>query len=306
MQERPEEQAAERERAGGPARRRVPTAVLVLLGLLAGIVGAVAVPRLLDRGDDAPAAVTPATGATPVERPATTGPGDPAVPAGAGAGTPEEAVRGFLDAEVAKDFEASFGFLSAEDRASYGSPAGWVAAHADAVPPVVGYELDPVVPGAGQATVVALVRFEPGLDQVVGLTPGRARVRWDVRQAPDGSWGLSLGESTTFEPLYPPEEGAGLAAQRWAESRQACEAPANEYPLVLGARGLADALCDAPGQVATGDPAPLGDIETARFATAFGPETAEAARVVRVSDPAELGAVLVPIGDDWTVIGVVP
>lgn len=305
VDERHPEQVAERAPSPRGDRRRVPTALLVLLGLVAGIVGAVVVPRLLDdRGDTATEAPTPGTGA--VDRPSVTTPADPDIPAGARAESPEAAVRGFLDAEVAKDFETSFGFLSAADRAAHGSPAGWVAAHADAIPPVLGYELEPVTPGLGEASAVAMVRFEPGLDQVVGLTPGRARVTWDVRQDADGTWGVSLGESTTFEPLYPSADEAGPAARRWADARRACDTPENEYATLVGTRGLAEALCGASGDVSTGEPAPLGDIEAARFATAFGPETAVAARVVRLRGAVELGAVLAPIGDVWTVIGVVP
>jgi hypothetical protein len=109
-----------------------------------------------------------------------------------------------------------------------------------------------------------------------------------------------------MEPLYPSEEGVAPAAQQWLEARQRCETPANEFAGLLGPPQLAEPLCGADGDLETGEPAPLDDVQTNAFATAFGPETAEIARLVRVSGPVELGAVLVPIGDDWTVIGVVP
>lgn len=288
----------------------MPTVVLVLVGLFAGIGAAILVPRLLDGdegGDSAPAADGGRTlGDEEIDGPADLLPDDAEVPPGAGADSPEAALTGFLDAEVAGDYESSFGYLSAEDRTLYGSPAGWVASHADAIPPVLAYELEPVDAGDGQATAVSTVTFEPGLDQVVGLTPGRAQVTWDLRQGADGSWGVSMGETTTFEPLYPSEEGVGPAAQRWVTSRQACETPSNEFGGLIGPDALADALCGADGELELGEPAPLGDIEEATYSTAFGPETAQVVRVVRVSGPVELGVALAPIGDEWTVIGVVP
>jgi hypothetical protein len=286
----------------------VPTVVLVLLGLLAGVAGAIVLPGLLDGDDDTPAPQgAPSIVDGPTDEPADVEPADADVPPGAGAATPEAAVTGFLDAEVDRDLATSFGFLSEDDRVAYGSPAGWEAGHADAMPPVLGYELEPVPPATGpRATAVTTVSLEPGLDQVVGLTPSRAEVTWDVRQGTDGTWGVSLGDGTTFEPLHPSDEGAGPAAQQWVDARQRCAAPPNEFAGMVGRRPLADALCDAAGELSLGEAAPLGDIEATTFTTAFGPETAEAARLVRIRGVVELGVVLAPIGDAWTVIGVVP
>ena len=306
VEQRSEDHAAAAPPSPTPARRRLPTLLLVVLGLIAGIAGAVLVPRLLD-GDEAPPAGDPAIADRPIDAPADVRAADADVPPGAGAATPEAAVTGFLDAEVAGDLATSFGFLSEEDRTTYGSPAGWEAGHADAMPPVLGYELEPVPPSEGAAaSAVTMVALEPGLDQVVGLTPARARVTWDVRQGTDGAWGVSLGEGTTFEALHPSDEGAGPAAQRWVDARQRCETPPNEFGGMVGRAVLADALCGAEGELSLGEPGPLGDIDATTFTTAFGPETAEASRLVRISGAVELGAVLAPIGDEWTVIGVVP
>ena len=308
MEQRPTDHAADGGSGPAPARRRVPTVVLVLLGLVAGVAGAALLPGLLDGDDDAPASQGDRTVADgTIDEPADIGPADADVPPGAGAATPDAAVTGFLDAEIARDLATSFGFLSEEDRVAYGSPAGWEAGHADAVPPVLGYELEPVPPATGpEATAVTTVSLEPGLDQVVGLTPGRAEVTWDVRQGSDGTWGVSLGDGTTFEPLHPSDEGAGPAAQEWVDARQRCTAPPNEFAGMVGRRPLADALCDVDGELSLGETGPLGDIDATTFSTAFGPESAEAARLVRISGAVELGAVLAPIGDEWTVIGVVP
>jgi hypothetical protein len=308
VEQRSEDHATVTGSSAAPARRRLPTLVLVVLGLLVGVAGAVLIPSLLDGDDDAP---PPQADRPVVDRPvdgtADARPADDDVPPGAGAATPEAAVTGFLDAEVAGDLATSFGFLSEEDRTAYGSPAGWVAGHADAVPPVLGYELQPVPPADGAAaTAVTMVTLEPGLDQVVGLTPGRAQVTWDVRQGTDGTWGVSLREGTTFEALHPSDDGARPAAQRWVDDRQRCDTPANEYGGLIGRAVLADALCDVEGEVSVGEAAPLREVDATTFSTAFGPETVEAARLVRISGAVELGAVLVPIGDEWTVIGVVP
>ena len=294
--------------APAPPRRRAPTLLLVVLGLVAGVAGAVLLPALLDRDDDTPAAQTDRTVVDgPIDGPADLRPLDAEAPPGAGAPTPEAAVTGFLDAEVARDLQASFGFLSEEDRIAYGSAAGWEAAHADAVPPVLGYELASAPQAAGaEASAVTMVTLEPGLDQVVGLTPARAEVTWDVRQGADGTWGVSLGDGTTFEAIHPSDEGARPAARQWVDARQRCDAPANEFGGMVGRAALADALCGADGELSVGEPGPIDDIDATTFSTAFGPETATAARLARVTGAVELGAVLAPIGDEWTVIGVVP
>ncbi len=276
------------------------------LGLLVGVVLAVLGPRLLDLdlGDDADTSAIDAIRPTPdepVDRPDADE--DPAPP-GAGAESAEAALTGFLDAEVEQNFERSFGFLSAADRRSFGSSAGWIAAHADVLAPVLDYEVEEVSAGEEGTTVVTTVTFEPGLDQVVGLTPGQATVTWQVLPGPDGDWGVSL-ETSTVEPEYPPDEGAAVAARQWVDARQACATPPSERSDLIGSPGLAENLCGAAGSFDLGEVAPLTEIETTPVATAFGPEAAVASRVVRVSGAVELGLVLTPIGDDWIVIGVV-
>jgi hypothetical protein len=284
---------------------------VLVLGLLVGVAAAVLVPRLLDGGDDESAPAVPATeGRTldddePVTSPEDLLPDDVDVPPGAGAPTAEAALTGFLDAEVAGDFAASFGFLSSTDRVAYGSPAGWVAGHADVVPPVLDYEVGEASTGDGVTTIVTTMTFEPGLDQVVGLTPGRARVAWELLEAEDGTWGVAL-DTSALEPIYPPAEEAGRAASNWVTERQACRQPENERDGLIGAPGLADSLCDATGELTVGDVEVLEEPSATTVSTAFGPETAAASRVVRIDGSVTLGAVLAPIGDEWVVIGILP
>jgi hypothetical protein len=284
---------------------------VLVAGLLVGVAAAVLIPRLLDGGDDEAERVAPEGDRRtlaedePVTSPEDLLPDDVDVPPGAGAASAEAALTGFLDAEVAGNYEATFGFLSSTDRVTYGSPAGWVAGHADVVPPVLDYEVGDASEGDGVATIVTTMTLEPGLDQVVGLTPGRARVAWELLEADDGTWGVAL-DTSAIEPIFPPAEEAGPAARAWVTERQACRAPVNERDGLIGATGLADSLCDATGELTVGDVEVLDEAATTTVSTAFGPETAAASRVVRVDGPLTLGAVLAPIGDEWVVIGILP
>ena len=284
---------------------------MLVLGLVVGVAAAVLIPRLLDGGDDETERVAPeGEGRTlaedePVTTPEDLLPDDVEVPLGAGAASAEAALTGFLDAEVAGDYEASFGFLSSTDRVTYGSPAGWVAGHADVVPPVLDYEVGEASEGDGVTTIVTTMTLEPGLDQVVGLTPGRARVAWELLEADDGTWGVAL-DTSAIEPIFPPAEEAGAAARAWVTERQACREPVNERDGLIGATGLADSLCDAAGKLTVGDVEVLDETATTTVSTAFGPETAAASRVVRIDGSLTLGAVLAPIGDEWVVIGILP
>jgi hypothetical protein len=284
-------------------RRGVPTALVAVLGVLAGLLVAIVGPMLLssDGGTPIPGAV-PRTAPADAKAPADVLPDGP-TPPGAGAASPSAALTSFLDAEVRRDYRTSFGFLDDVDRSTFGSPAGWVAAHANAIAPVVEYSMADVSERDGSASIAALVTFEPGLDQVVGLIPRQANVSWQVNRGTDGAWGVSL-DSSAIEPIYPTADGALPAAQAWLDARRACSAPSNERAGLVGSPALAGPLCGA-GPLTLGSVAPLTDLEAAPIATAFGAEARSAARLVRVSGAVDLGVVLVPIGDQWTVIGVV-
>ncbi len=285
------DQGADQHEAPGPPGRRsrpVVVALAVAFGLALGIGATIA----LTTDDETPVAPPELTD------PVTTVPTDEEAPPGASATSPEAAVEGFLGAEVAENLEASFGYLSADARSEFGSPAGWIANHADLVPPVVGYEVEEV----DDDEVVTLVRFEPGLDQIQGLVAERVRVTWATSED-GGSWGVDLFSSTQ-EPLHPSDDSAPAAVRAWAEGHQDCGTPRTWDGNLQGSPTLAERLCGQEGQVEVGPPLPLGSIDAGPFLAAFGPEVGEWARVVAVTAPVELRAVVAPIGQEWLVIGV--
>lgn len=297
----------DRPRTATVGRARWTIVGAVAGGLLVGFLAAVVATRLL--GGDGPGSDATAAGNRTipgeVDSPDDLLPEDVPIPAGAGAASADAALRGFLDAEVAGDYEGSFGYLADGLRADYLSPAGWVSAHADVVPPILGYEIgERTASGEDRALIQTVLSLAPGLDQVVGLTPAEAVVEWDVVRGSDG-WGVSL-ETSPFRPVWPDDAGAEPAARAWAEQRQQCESPENERTGLIGSPVLADSLCDAGGAIELDAPQPLDDAAAQPFFSAYGADAAAAARSVRISGAAELGVVLVPIGDDWTVIGVIP
>ena len=291
-------------------RRSTRTAIAVAVGLLIGLGVALFVPRLLDGEDPDGAALTPGRGdgatlaeerAAAADAAAVEGP----LPPGAGAADAAAAVTGFLDAEAAGDFESSFGFLGADDRRRYASPAGWVSEHADVLAPVTGYEVLEVEEAADDtAEVVTEVRFDPGLDQVTGLTPAAARVTWAASAGPDGSWGVDL-EASTIEAVAVPADDVASTVRAWADDRRACQPSAGERAALVGSPALADRLCDAP-EATFGPVESLDPVDAQPVVSAYGPATAAAARIVRLSGPVDLGVVLVAIGETWTVVAVVP
>lgn len=286
--------------------RRLPASGRTLLVAVASLALGVAITAGISavRGNDGAA---PAAGETtttelpigePVDVPAITGTVEPGAPAD----SPEAAVTAFLDAELAGDFTASYLLLSATDREEYRTPAGWVASHADVLPPVTGYEVEDLAADDSRATIVTVTGFEPSLDQVVGLVPERARATW-VAVAEDGGWAVALSESN-FEPLHPPDAEATAAVQAWVRSHQECR-PDGEHSPVLGLPALALALCDTDGPVRVGEVERFTEgFDTNTFLAAYGAPVLEWARVVPVEGPVELRAVVAPIGRQWTVIGV--
>lgn len=242
----------------------------------------------------APVDPTPSVASSPYpapESPVSTGPADSA----------EAAVVGFLTAEHARDLEASYTFLEAEDRQAFGSAAGWVAAHADLFGPVTGFLVDSVEESDGEATVTARVSYVPALDPVVGVTPARALVTVVAHPEGDG-WVLDL-DTFQLEPELPGDEQAVAAAERFVAAAQDCTPPTG--PLI-GTAGLIDRLCDASGPVEVGEVSLLDDLTIVQpFLATYGPDAQTWARVVAVESPASLRLVLGPLGDDWIVIGLV-
>jgi hypothetical protein len=284
-------------------------------GALALLIGfsVAAAPRLLDESDDA--RVTDAARGNPRAIP--TAPAQtrtaPAVvaqipPASAVEGpsapapSPAAAVQAFLQAETDGDFAASYGLLALGDRTTQGSRAGWTAAHAQ-LPVVRGFAIGDVRATSERAEVDAQVVLRPELGPVVGLVPQTAMATW-IALGEDGGWRVAFAESTLL-PQYPQADIAPAAARTWIESRHGCS-PRARAGLFTSSSRLADELCDARGPVHVGAPVPLEPDEASDpLLAAYGPDVFSWARVVPVTSPSRVGAVLAPLGPRWRVIGLV-
>jgi head-tail adaptor len=216
---------------------------------------------------------------------------------------PESVVSGFVAAEAAGSYDASYALLRAADREEVGSVEDWRELHADAWPVDSGEVVGTSSEG-DQATVEMRMRFHAGIEDAVGLVPARGNARWlAVRE--DGRWRIAFND-VRIEAVYPEDGAAPGRVADWAKARQAC-GPAPEYgDGLVGFPALADQLCKREGAVEAGPAGPLeagpdGDAVVA----AFGPEALTWARVVALTEPGGLlRAVVAPIGEEWTVIGV--
>lgn len=216
------------------------------------------------------------------------------------ADSPAAAVEGFLAAEVAGDHAASFGYLSDAVRVEYGSPAAWAADHPDVLPPVTDFSIEER--GETSGSVITLTRYRSSLDAVTGLVPARARTSWVTVQEEDG-WAVDVS-ATTQQALLPADTEARAAVQRWTEELQSCAVPEREVRELRARADLAVQLCDASGDLGAGDVTPLAQADAAPLQTSFGADVVSWARVVPVDGPVPLRAVVAPVDDRWTVIGV--
>lgn len=228
---------------------------------------------------------------------------DASVPPGQPAPTPVAAVEGFLDAEAGGEFEASYQLLTDAQRAAYGSPAGWVEAHAEFFP-VVGYE---IIEDRGDGTVVADVRYRSSLDEVIGLVPARARVEWPATQH-DGGWLVDF-DAARVEPVFPAERAATQAASEWATALQRCDEPEQYAGALVASLRLvrqSEDLCGTTEGVRAGSPRPLDPADANALVSAFGAQAQSWARAVEVSGPVELTVIVAPVDDEWLVVGLLP
>lgn len=214
--------------------------------------------------------------------------------------SPVAAVQAFLAAEAEKDHEASFGYLADAVRVEYGSPEAWAADHPDALPPVTGFTVEEAAEAS--STVRTLTRYRSSLDAVTGLVPARARTSW-VTVEEEGGWAVDVS-ATTQQALLPPDAEAVPAVQEWAQQTQACEVPEPQVRELRARADLATRLCGAPGEVRATEVAPLPQFDAAPLQTSFGADVVSWARVVTLEGPVPLRAVVAPVNDRWTVIGV--
>ena len=276
---------------------------LAVVGVGAGVVIAV-VPARLDDGDDRAVSLPLRDGESVAAKLGIVGP----VPSGpvVGAESAVAAVGDFLAAEVANDLDASFALLSDQDRRDVPDADAWVAARADVLAPISGYEVLGVEPGEGGVAVITAVEFEPSLDEVRGLVAGPATVSWLAVEDAAG-WRVSL-DGSSVEWRYPSEEGVVTAATEWLSSGAACE-PRSVLPpgvTFLGTRrDLLDDLCSAGDAVGAGAALDLEDstVDDALVA-AFGPQARTWARTVTVGGDIPVALALAPVGGRWEVIDV--
>jgi hypothetical protein len=219
------------------------------------------------------------------------------------ASTPADAVAGFLVAEAEGRLEDAYLHLTAAEQEEFFSATGYVAAHADLLPPVLGYRVVHVSEADGTAVVTTDVSLRPSLDPIIGLVPSAAEVTWTA-VSQDGGWAVEL-TTAQLVPRYPDDARAAQDVAEWAGTRQACGDPGVlEESQLRGSAGLASDLCAAAGDVRVGAVAPLPDIDGGPYLAAYGGEVADWARTVEVEAPLALRAVVAPVGDRWTVIGV--
>ncbi len=270
--------------------------------VLALVIGAL----VLRRGDDGDSSTT----GVPLPAPVGRSDGDPFAatdeePVPAPPGSAAEVATAFLDAEVAGNVDTSFTYLSADDRAEQGTPAGWLETHADVWTPTAFRLADVTEEGEGLATASVDVELEPQIDEFVGLVPSRARLTLPLVQE-DGAWRVAFADSS-YEPAYPDEAGAAEAVQAWAEARTRCDTSAQWDRGLLDSPYLGESLCGTDGDVRLGRVDTLDALEDAgAYLDDFGQMAGDWARVVPVEAPVALDAVAAPLGDRWVVIGTSP
>lgn len=216
---------------------------------------------------------------------------------------PVAVLEAFMQAEMAADFEKSFGFLSASDQEQASDAAEWTADHFMILPTIEGYQISSDSSDGIRSEVNVALALRSELDQLAGLTTATADSTW-VLVDEQNVWRIALTESTIVS-VYLDDETADQAVEMWAQQRQQCTPALQWDQTLVGFPSLADALCGANGSVEVGPVQALSDAaEAAAFLAAFGPEVGLWARVVEVKSPAALRVVVAPIGEQWLVIGV--
>ena len=223
-------------------------------------------------------------------------------PNSASAATARGAAAGFLDRAIVGDFTGAWAFLSAADRARLAGPAALAEQFAAG-----GWKSFRLKDSTADRVTVDVVQTAR-IGEIVGLVSPTATVTFPV-SIENGSHLVSWVRRSVeqhFPDRSPVSDGQVRAAVlKWAESRQQCGPPANEYASgLLGVVGLGEALCHKNGtEVADG----VGDLdaldEPEPIIAGFGGSALSWARVVTLSGPVPMRVVAAPVGDGWTVIG---
>lgn len=222
------------------------------------------------------------------------------------AGDPETAVASFLAAEVERDFDASFAYLTADIQSRLnGNPQQWRAEHRQ-FPTVTGFEVLEVTERDGDPVVRTALALDSKLDPVVGLIAARAEAFWVYEETDDG-FRVDYDESFLRQ-LYPTDDGARDVALAWAEAVRDGDAPGDLQGVktLYGPQYLEQELVTGEGVFDVGDPVSLPpDGGSSDLVSAFGAEVVGWARAVPLGGAADVTVVLAPIEDEWRVIGLI-
>ncbi len=217
--------------------------------------------------------------------------------------TPTDAVSRYIEGEIAANSTASYGQLSADDRAAVGYE-DWEQGQ-DERAPYVSF----TILNATDETVVVDARFTPAINEVVGVVPGRAEVTFGVRSE-DGGYRVSL-DDTAMRPRFPDRSLAAPVAQSWLTASQACRADERaslEYDgSLLGTLGLVESLCGLTGDSRAPRSGTYDELtDPSIMLSAFGGDAADWTEVATFTGLAgleKLQVILAPLGDQWVVVG---
>lgn len=225
------------------------------------------------------------------------------VPPAPPAASAKDAVARFMAAEIANDFDTSYGLLAEPDRRVAPVPQLWIRSHAD-IPEFTRFEIIKSDDTSPEGVVITgTVDAIPSLDEISGLVPAGGELSL-LAVPEDGGWRVAFG-STTFVPSYPSADKARTVASRWLDLTARCENTAElEYRFgLLGVTGYAPQLCAAGTPAKSGDPISLADHPNpAPVVAAFGADALGWAQFQRVEGPVEFDLVLAPLGDEWIVL----
>lgn len=230
---------------------------------------------------------------------------------GAGAPTPDEAVRRFLMAEQQGDEAAAWDSLSAKDRQQHPSVAAWRKHRVVALPTITSFSVNTAAQLPSSApdvrNIAVTLRLQASLNEIAGLIPADADAVVATEQR-DNGWYVNFAASRiSFR--YLSDTDVIKAARAWVAGRSACNVVQQWRSSLYGdgAELRAKSLCAKPSPAIDNTVQSLsGRSDTASLLAAFGPNVGLWARVVTVDGPEPFDLVLAPVDRQWLVIGVLP
>ncbi|HVF32644.1 MAG TPA: hypothetical protein VM933_06375 [Acidimicrobiales bacterium] len=290
-------------------RRRFVVLPLVVLALVVGFAAA----ALVFRPDPAPSAFDGVPSVSRLDLPARRGGPEAAAPAVAPVVAEEpssarEALQRYLDAEVARQYDVSFALVDAKTRESEGPVAAWSNSRANRLLPEQFTIVDEVASPDGTDVTVSAIRT-PAVSPQTGLVPARSQETWRVVKAE--GWRVLRGRPADVRPELPSDAAATAVGAAWLERAAACDATgAAALQLsvnLLGSPDLRDATCKNRSTWSAGSAIPVSEISNSTvIVSAYGPGVGRWARAVPVTGAGRFTIVLVPLGAEWRVTGLVP